>query len=532
MELWPHQVRAIAGAWEAIEARRRAVVVAPPGAGKSLVMRQITTEALARGLRVGIFTHRIMLTTQTIKGFQNDGIEFGVISSEHKDMEDVWAPVQICSMDTFYARLPKRNFHAPPLDVVLIDEAHQQKDKKARSVVFGCNREDGTALFPGYYNQGAAVLGFTATPVDLGDFYEDMINAGTYAELRGCGAHIPVVGYCAEVPNEKGLQVQGSGEYSSQKVAARMRVESIFGNVYDWWAKLNPDARPAILFAPGVNESRGFVHQFARKGVCCAHISGETVMMARKNANGVVAYDEWPTSESLREEVLEGSKDGEFKVIANRFVLREALDLPWVYHGIFATMIGGLSTYLQTVGRIQRAYPGMYEAIMQDHGGNYDRHLSPNIPRHWSLGASNRDIAKEIYRKKQETATDDDPEPIACNRCGAYRMYGKTCPKCGHFQKQQIRFVRQLEGELTRRKGRLVKFKKNKPPSADDFFRGVLYRCARSGKTVGQATGLAYAQGKAKGFNVFQDCRSIPVYSKGDPEWMLQVKAVYTWIRV
>jgi hypothetical protein len=38
----------------------------------------------------------------------------------------------------------------------------------------------------------------------------------------------------------------------------------------------------------------------------------------------------YPTSRQVREDILGGSKDGTIKIIANRLVLREGLDAPWL----------------------------------------------------------------------------------------------------------------------------------------------------------------------------------------------------------
>src|SRR5207302_733945 len=128
--------------------------------------------------------------------------------------------------------------------------------------------------------------------------------------------------------------------------AGRVR---LIGRVWEWFEKINPEHKPTILFAPSVQGSLWFAEQFIKKGVPAAHIDGEEVFV-----DGQV----YRTGKSVREDVLGRSRDGRIGVLCNRFVLREGIDAPWLCHGIFATVFGSLQSYLQSGGRLLRAYHG------------------------------------------------------------------------------------------------------------------------------------------------------------------------------
>jgi superfamily II DNA or RNA helicase len=45
----------------------------------------------------------------------------------------------------------------------------------------------------------------------------------------------------------------------------------------------------------------------------------------------------------VRKQIIAGSKDESIKIICNRFVTREGLDLPWLSVGILATVFSSVS---------------------------------------------------------------------------------------------------------------------------------------------------------------------------------------------
>lgn len=215
-------------------------------------------------------------------------------------------------------------------------------------------------------------------------------------------------------------------------------VPGIFGRVYDNWRKLNPDARPAILFAPGVKESVWFAKEFERRGVRAAHIDGEAVYV-----DG--AFIE--SSRCAREDVLGGSRDGRVQVVCNRFVLREGVDCPWLYHGIFATVFGHLGSYLQAGGRLLRADPSVGRVLVQDHGGNWWRYGSLNADRTWELGGTAR-VAQRVHA--EQARSEPDRQPGLCPACGVVTG-GRVCHACGHTRGawRPSRMVVQADGTLT-----------------------------------------------------------------------------------
>lgn len=479
-----------------------------------MMMRRLLA-ASERGLNAFLYTHRVFLTKQTIEAFDEAGLQFGVIAAGFKDRFEPTAKIQICSLDTVYSRMDSWKNDMPIADLVIVDEAHSQCAATAQTV-FGLHRA-----------QGAKVIGFTATPVGLGDMgYEHLVNAGTYSEMLECKAHLPLECFGPDRPDLSQLKAMKSGEFSSEDDKRINRVPTIIGRVYEYWQKLNPLQLPAIGFAPGVPESKWFVDEFRQRGVACAHIDSERVVLVERGACGTLQTHEYATDDESRQAVIVGSKNGTFKIVWNRFVLREAIDMPWLYHAILATSMGGLSTYLQSVGRPMRYWADYDFVCLQDHGGNLDRHGMPNVDREWSLGCTNTTMHRDEVKKREKTKG-DEAEPICCPKCSAYRAGGAECWSCGYMHQRSVRMVRQLDGELKKQIGRTVKYKT--PKTFDDYLRSAAYGGYMSGQTVGQMVHVA--QARAAKDKVDPTPHSFYLPAQDSVERGRSVREVYPWAR-
>lgn len=338
------------------------LAVAPPGAGKSRCMFEQALKVSEAGGRVLIKAHRRMLLKQLTDGFTSAGISHGVIAAGYPEYER--ARVQIAMAQTLYSRAIKhRKIDLPKFDLVINDEAHQQAGGTDIAMTYGTI--SGTLIQEGFLSAGARLVGYTATPLLKSRIYHNLVELASYSLLRSEGMHQLVHTVGPEEIDVSGLKQNEDGDFSERGLAER--VEVIFGSVFHEYQKLNPLGLPAILFAPSVPSSRWFCSEFNVRGVTAAHIDGESCLLME---NG--RLKSYPSDDSVRAAILEGSRSGDIKVICNRFVLREAIDMPWLYHAIFATVMGSPTTYLQSVGRLQRYWPEYTHKLLQCHGGCLD----------------------------------------------------------------------------------------------------------------------------------------------------------------
>jgi len=512
--LKPHQRRGIDALGEHRQRSPGVPVcgVAPPGAGKSRCMMEMTIDEVQRGGRVVIYVHRTMLREQLVRNFEEAGIPAANVGPDAN--ADLRASVLIASIQTMHQRVIKQQrWTLPDASLVLIDEAHQQAANRNREIVFGAITQE--KIIKGHAQSGADVAGMTATPLMRPGLYRRLIPFGSYSELRREGMHLPVRVMAGDEIDTSGLAVNKSGEFSEKKLEERAPV--IFGNAYDEWRRWNPDARPALLFAPSVPCSRWFAQEWAKKGVMAAHIGSDAILMPERRGDGTVRLEQYSGSQEVRDALLERSKSGEVEVISNRFVLREAIDMPWLYHAIFATVMGSLTTFLQSVGRIQRFHPDYDFKILQDHGGAFWRHGSPNEDRNWQLG----DTVESVRRKRELAAGNgEEDEGIRCEVCGAVRRSGETCWNCQEKQTTSVRAVRQTDGTLKRMTGRVHKQRsKASGKSAGDIWRGVWFGSGHQDRSIKQAVARWQSRCREQGITPDYSQINPPLPERGSYEY-------------
>lgn len=494
--LWPSQERGISEVKKSYDDGNGAVVVtSPTGGGKSRMMAELTAWAKSRLWTTAIYTNRRIITEQSGKALADLGIGHGFMAAGY---ETGWLrDAQVCSFATILARvLRDKNqyqWELPNAKLVLVDEAHSNTGDVASEVI-GRHRK-----------RGSFIVGFTATPVGLKGLYEKLIVAGKKRELRGHGALVRCDVFAPDEPDLKGVSRTKVGEYTVDGQVKRLMQTIVVANVFEHWKKLNPDGRPTILFAPGVAESRWFTQKWNDFGVKAYHIDANTPPEERRQA-------------------FEDSKNGKLAVICSQGVLREGVDLPWLYHGILCQPCNNLSTYLQIVGRLLRAYPGKEKAILQDHAGAYHRHGSPNEDREWRLEESDESINSDRKRSFKEGTL---PEPIRCPKCGGVRRAGPQCPHCGHQHKLSVRLVRMVDGSLVPVTGRIHKKKKPSPSDDQKVWTGCLYKAAYSKRptTMHQVAAMFMRQA---GHRVPSGLRNCP--EPGSLDWNRLATELYPWL--
>lgn len=526
---WAHQDRGKAAIAQArAEGVKALLAVAPCGAGKSRVMQQMAIEEVQSGGRVRLYVHRQMLREQLSRVFTESGIPHGVMAAGHELDED--KPIQICMTDSVYSRaIVRSHWSLGKPTLVVMDEAHQQTGNKAVSLLLGGSNENGFA-WGGHIADGANVVGFTATPVNCGGIYKRIIDFGKYSEMRKVKAHLPVRVYSPSEIDCAGLSLNRENEFSGKDLAPR--AYRIFGDCYSSWRKLNPDALPTVLFAPSVEASKWFATEWCKMGVPVAHIDGEACLLPAMTATGSYTLEQYESTEAVRSEVLRMSRTGEVAVICNRFVLREAIDMPWIRHGIAATVFGSMSSYLQSVGRIQRYHSDYDFKVWQCHGGSYHRHGSPNMDRDWMLGDTNKSLAKGRAIKIQGAKDPSAVEGLCCPKCSVWRQYGSVCPGCGHSHKMSVRAVQMVSGELKLMRGIVNKAKKKKSESNQDkIWLSVLYGSARVNRSVSSAVSIWYARCKESGVYTNASQLKWPPPDKNSADYHRSVLAVYPWLQ-
>jgi superfamily II DNA or RNA helicase len=118
--LWPHQDRALLELRASLASgKRRPMLQAPTGFGKTLTAAHIIARALGKGKRIAFTVPALSLIDQTVEALEAEGIDaLGVLQGIHP-RTDREQPVQVCSVQTLARR------RRLDVDLILVDEAHQ-----------------------------------------------------------------------------------------------------------------------------------------------------------------------------------------------------------------------------------------------------------------------------------------------------------------------------------------------------------------------------------------------------------------------
>ena len=509
--LWDHQVRGLSLLKKAVsKGYRRPLLVAPPAAGKSRMIREIARGAIAKGHRVNIIVYRTILKDQICDQLKEQGIDYG--STFAGKSHNIFAPVQVSMLQTIGSRIKKAAYDIPPADVVIWDEMHMQKTGQALEI----NRH--------YRDNGAVQIGFSATPIGCNNSNDCLVIAANYTDMLECGAHPPIRCFGPSRPDRSRLKAVVIREFTEKQATKLMKVKSILGNVWKHWQKYNPHQHPAVLFASSSGSARFFVHEFMGKGIPAASLDCNGIVIAEPvKVDGVskLVLKEFASTRERREDLFQKLKHGEIKVLCNRWVLREAWDCPEIFHAIFATPINNLTTWLQMSGRILRSHPSFEEKVVQDHGGILETpHLGmPNKDRSWFLQATEETMRHAAEREfKQKEA--EEAEPGICPGCKEMRLDSYQPCACGYIRPRGVTPVRQLDDRLVETKG------SNQPSDAcQKIWISQLFGAARAGRSVSQAVFLARQRCQQKGIAwepwTFKNDLKLP------SDWKQPVRHVY-----
>jgi superfamily II DNA or RNA helicase len=406
--LHDYQQRAIDQLREALASgAKRPLLMAPTGAGKTVIASTIIRSAADRGKRVYFTVPAVDLVDQTFNSFFREGIyDMGVIQANHPQTNHA-RPVQIISIDT----LARREV-APP-DICIVDEAHRRnKGLSARM------RDPAWAK--------TIWIGLSATPWSkgLGQDYDRLIIATTTQELIERGYLSPFRVFAPVHPDLSNVKVV-AGEYQQDQLSAAMQAGGLVGDIVTTWLELW-----------GKDKTLCF-------GVDCAHAMA--IQRSFEAAGISCGYQDANTPREERKAIARKFASGELRVVANVGTLTTGVD--WdVRCLVLARPTKSEMLYVQIIGRALRTAPGKESALILDHSDTTLR-----------LGFVT-DIHHDILddgRPKPKAAKDRDqrdpkspPLPKECKSCHALKPARVlTCPACG-FTPRPEDTVEAVDGEL------------------------------------------------------------------------------------
>jgi len=379
----------------AVEGKRRLLLQAATGAGKTVIASKIVSNAVSTGNHVLFLAHRRELVNQCSEKLLKFGIEHGIIMAG--DPWDSTQLVNVASVQTIHSWMIRRKKEAmPKADLVIIDECHHHSSSKTWQEIL--------AAFP-----QSLVLGMTATPINkkgrgLGFYFESMVQCPNMATLIDQKFLVPVKYFVPSIPDLQGVKIQ-AGDYVEAQLQKRMDIPKLIGDICENWARICPDRR-TLVFASGVKHSIHLAESFNALGIKADHVDGKT-----------------PTKE--RDEKIAKFTRGEIQVLCNCAVFTEGVDIPAASALVIARPTKSLGLYLQMGGRVLRPFEGKSNAIVLDHAGVVYEHGPIENDWQWFLDYNESNVStvtKDKIKLKKE---------ITCNQCKRVYWGKLCCPECG-----------------------------------------------------------------------------------------------------
>jgi DNA repair protein RadD len=387
---------------------RRPVLMAPTGAGKTVIASAIIRMARGKGKRIAFCVPKLSLVDQTVEAFWSEGIcDIGVMQADHR-MTDHSKPVQICSLQT----VESRGF--PECDLAIIDEAHEMRK------IVGSWMEA---------KPGMPVIGLTATPwaQGMGKRYDDLVIVSTTKELIDQGYLCDFRVFAPSHPDLSKVKIV-AGDYHEGQLSEVMRNGELVGDVVDTWLKLGEE-RPTIIFAVDRAHARALQDQFADAGVPCG-------------------YQDMDTTPGERAIIRDQFREGRLKLVANVATLTTGVD--WdVRCIILARPTKSEMLFVQMIGRGLRTAEGKADCRVIDHSDTHLRLGFVTDIHHDTLDDGTRVAAEKRARDKKPSL------PKECSKCHFLKPPRvHACPHCG-FAPERQSDVRHEQGELAEMKPKI-----------------------------------------------------------------------------
>ncbi len=415
IDLRDYQVNVIAAYDRAIAAgHKRILLVAPCGAGKTIVGAEIIRRARAQDQCTLVLAHRREIITQTHNKLFANGVRAGIIQAgiDPRPMERV----QVASIGTLWSRAFRSEAMQRPIaHLLVVDECHHALARTYKKII---------EEYP-----DAILLGLSATPCrgdgrGLGGIFETIIECPQVAELIYLGHLVKSRVYAPVDPDLRGVATH-QGDYVEGQLADRMDRPRLVGDIVMHWHR-HGEGRRTVVFAINVAHSIHLRDEFCRAGVRAEHIHGGT-----------------PKDE--RDAILARLESGETEVVCNCMVLTEGWDMPEASCCILARPTKKMGMYRQMIGRVLRPGPGKADAIILDHSGAVYRHGLPEDHIDWTLdpdkGATSPAHVARTEKKGRGL--------VECTQCSALRVGGLPCPACGFMPARPAQYMPIADGDLS-----------------------------------------------------------------------------------
>lgn len=404
MILRPYQEVAISDALNALDTHKNTIVVAPTGAGKTIMLSALIGKRHKEGKRILVLQHRDELVAQNREKFLkvNPNISTSIVNGTIKkwDGDTIFSMVQTLSRENNLR-------HRPKFDMVVVDESHHAAADTYMRIIEAV-KED---------NEHAEIVGFTATPnrgdgKGLRSVFTNCSHQIELATLIREGFLVPPKAYVVDVGVTEALEgvTRRGNDFDMDEVAQIMNKRVINERVVNEWQD-RAGNRKTVVFCSTINHAQDLLDMFIEYDVNAEMVIGDTPKEERK-------------------QILHDLEFGDVQVVVNVAVLTEGFDAPPVSCVVLTRPCSFKSTMVQMIGRGLRIldpeiYPDQIkkDCVVLDFGSS--------ILTHGAL-----DEAANLDGKPKDPNA-EAPEK-ECPECGFINPLNvRMCVECGYeFQSQ------------------------------------------------------------------------------------------------
>lgn len=392
------------------QGHRRVLLVAPTGAGKTVMFSHLTQRLTERGNRVLLLAHRDFLLDQIAGTLARFKISHGFIAAKRK--AQLCHLAQVAGVHTLKSRTAKIAWQP---DWIICDEAHHATAGSWNAIL---------GAYP-----TARVVGVTATPQrldgkGLGEVFEKMVLGPRVQDLIDRGFLSRVKYYSPATVSTEGLHTR-MGDYVQSEIEQAVNTRGVTGHAVDWYRKACNGA-PAIAFCASIAHSENVAEGFREAGYRWQALHSKM-------------------SHTDNQAAIQKLASGELHGVSSCDIISEGFDVPVVTAAILLRPTKSLGLHLQQIGRVLRPAPGKERAIVIDHVGNV-AHCKAGV---WSLnhGRAEDDREWSLDGAKKEKG---EARVRRCEECFAIiPAASEVCPECGHERKSGVRKpLEQITGDL------------------------------------------------------------------------------------
>ena len=404
MILRPYQKIAVDDASIALTKHKNTIVVAPTGAGKTIMLSALVGKRYKKGKKVLVLQHRDELVRQNRTKFSkvNPKITTSVVDGSEKD----WSGETIFSMVQTLSR-PNNLENMCDFDMVVVDESHHAIAETYTRIIDRVKEA----------NNSVEIVGFTATPnrgdrKGLRSIFNNCSHQIEITTLIREGFLVPPKTFVVDVGVRQELENvrKTISDFDMGEVERIMNKRAINERIVQEWQE-KAIGRKTVVFCSTIIHAQDVCDEYRRANIRAELLTGDT-----------------PSEE--RKQILHDLEHGDVQVVVNVAVLTEGFDAPPVSCIVLTRPCSYKSTMVQMIGRGLRTidpeeHPGIIkkDCIVLDFG--------TSVLTHGSL-----DETVDL-EGSEARGTGAGPEKI-CPQCESIvPLSSRECPLCGYeFGKQ------------------------------------------------------------------------------------------------